>query len=237
MTYVLHNRLGSGGFLVEAMLSVAGVPFRYEPLDSAPNTPVRPLIEHVNPWGQVPVLETPDGRVLTECGAILLYLVEREPACRDGPHLFVPRDDGGGRAGEAHAGSSAACLRWTVFLSANVYEGILRENYPRRYFEPLGEDDVDTEIAERVRRSARRRTHAAFALLEEHVIDGEGDFLLGKRLSPVDIYLAFLYAWHNKQPDLPKCTAITRRVATHELIRPIWERNFSDRLDEKWHLM
>ena len=61
--------------------------------------------------------------------------------------------------------------------------------------------------------------------------------MLGKQLSPVDIYLAFLYAWHNKQPDLPKITSITKRVATHKVIQPIWERNFHDRLDEKWHLM
>ena len=81
---------------------------------------------------------------------------------------------------------------------------------------------------------------AAFKLLEEHVLakNEEGHtFLLGERMSPVDVYLAFLYAWHNKQADLPGCTEITRRVATHEVIGPVWERNFRDRLDEKWHLM
>lgn len=239
MAYVLHNRLGSSGFLVEAMLTAANVPFAYEPLKSLPNTPVRPLVQRVNPWGQVPVLVTPDGTVLTECGAILIYLVEHEPGCARGPHLFVPPDDegNGGSKGGGGSRASAACLRWTVFLSVNAYEGILRQSYPRRYFDPFDDDDdLNSKVEESVQLAARKRTHAAFKLLEEHVLakNKEGHkFLLGERMSPVDVYLACLYAWHNKQADLPGCTEITRRVATHEVIGPVWERNFRDRLDEK----
>lgn len=131
-------------------------------------------------------------------------------------------------------------------MSVNIYEGILRQSYPHRYFDvssgldaknpasdTVVEAAVQAEMSMCIKTSAKKRVHEAFLLLED-VID-EGDFLLGPKMSSCDIFLALLYAWHNKQPDLPKCCEITRRVASHRLINPIWERNFHDRLDEKWH--
>lgn len=34
MSYILHNRLGSGGFVVEATLALAGLEYVYEPIES-----------------------------------------------------------------------------------------------------------------------------------------------------------------------------------------------------------
>ena len=216
MSYILHNRLGSGGFVVEAVLELAGLDYNYEPLNSKPNTSVKSLVQHINPWGQVRILETPDGTVLTEVAAILIYL---EPHCTD--NLWV----------EDHT----AFLRWSVFLSVNIYEGILRQCYPHRYFESFANDeDLNAKMAKSIQASAKRKVHEAFLFLENHAIHEEG-YLLGSKLSACDIFLAMLYAWHNRQPDLPKCTEITRRVATHPIINPIWKRNFHDRLDFKWH--
>src|SRR5690606_15280090 len=79
MPYVLHNRLGSGGFAVQAALTAAGIPFELALLDSAPGTPLPESFAAVNPWRQVPVLVTPEGEVLTETAAILIYLVGRHP--------------------------------------------------------------------------------------------------------------------------------------------------------------
>lgn len=50
--YILHNRLGSGGFVVEAALPLAQIPFIYETFASTPDTDVAPVVAHLNPWGQ-----------------------------------------------------------------------------------------------------------------------------------------------------------------------------------------
>ena len=87
MSYTLYNHLGSGGFVVEAMTAVAGVEYKHKPLQSKPNEPIKQLVEHLNPWGQVPMLETADGSLVNEVGAIISYLAYQESACHDGPRL------------------------------------------------------------------------------------------------------------------------------------------------------
>ena len=56
MPYRLYNRIGSGGFVVEAALVLADAPFELVSLDSKPGTPLPESFKNVNPWGQVPVL-------------------------------------------------------------------------------------------------------------------------------------------------------------------------------------
>ncbi|MEM7269006.1 MAG: glutathione S-transferase [Pseudomonadota bacterium] len=226
MKYRLHNRLGSGGFAVQATLAAADIDFEYEPIASKPNQPLGPKIRDLNGWGQVPVLELADGTRLPEVAAILIHLSYEEADVRAGPHLWI--DD------------HPNFLRWSVFLAVNVYEGILRKTYTERFFHqrsgeaPNGTPgDVDELIAGSVRLAATKRTHEAFLCIEEET--AEYDFLLSDRMSPCDILLAMLYAWHNLKPDLPKCTWITTKVATHPKIQPIWRQNFHDRLDFHWH--
>ncbi len=216
--YQLINRLGSGGFVLEAGLTLADIPFDYAPLESLPNTPVGPLVKDVNPWHQVPVMITPDEQVLTEVAAMILWLCPHEPTCAKGPQLWVE--------------DPIANHRWAVFMSANIYEAILRYNYPARYID-LGDVDQATQDAgiAGVRKAAKKQMHAAFHVLEDTCAGKK--FLMGDRMSLCDIYLAMLYLWHRVQPDLPNCTAITHSVATHPGIAPIWHRNFGNRLDEQ----
>ncbi|MEM7438629.1 MAG: glutathione S-transferase [Pseudomonadota bacterium] len=224
MKYRLHNRLGSGGFAVQATLAVAKIDFEYDPIDSLPNQPLGAKVHGLNAWGQVPVLELADGTKITETAAILTHLCQVEASVSNGPDICV----------EDHP----AFLRWAYFLTANVYEGILRQSYTHRYFSKpstgLGaSQDTDEVITNAIRQAASDRVHDALKCLESETADHK--FLLSDRLSPCDIFLAMLYAWHSPQPDLPQCTWITTQVATHNVIRPIWEQNFHDRLDFKWH--
>ena len=211
MRYVLHNRLGSGGFAVQAALTVAGVPFELALLDSVPGTPLPESFRAVNPWRQVPVLITPEGAVLTETAAILIYLVGRHPDRDLGVRIDTPE--------------YGQFLRWTVFLSANIYEATLRKAYAERY-------TTDASGAASVREAAEARNHQAFAVLEGVLADR--DFLLGSRRSPVDIFCAMLYAWHGRRDDLPRCTALTHAIARDEAIAPVWRQNFDHRMSVKW---
>lgn len=229
MKYRLHNRLGSGGFVIQAALTAAGVDFAYDPINSLPDQPLGHHISDVNSWGQVPVLELEDGTRMTEVAAILAFLSNIEPSLSNGPSIWID--------------NHPLFLRWTVFLAVNVYEGILRQSYTHRYFsripESTGEgnpdlsEDIETLMKKAVRKAAEEQIHRAFQCIEKET--AEHSYILGNRISACDIFLAMLYAWHNKRPDLPKCTWITTQVATHDVIRPIWKQNFHDRLDFKWH--
>lgn len=217
--YILHNRLGSGNFVIEAALTLAELDFDYTPLASTADTDVASLVRDLNPCGQVTVLMTPQADTLTEVTAMIIWLGQNEPACRLGPDLWIDND--------------ADFMRWSVFLAVNVYKGILRDSYPQRYIELNDPATVPAEAARlAVLCAAHQHVHAALRVVEEQW--QAKPFLFGAKLSMCDLFLAMLYAWHNEKPDLPSCTAITQAVAQHPVIASIWHRNFSHRLDKDW---
>ncbi len=215
MKYTLYNRPGSGGFAVEAALTLANLPFDYVDVGSQPGEELPDNFRSINPWGQVPTLILPDGTLMTETGAILIYIAGTHPEARLGPKPWTP--------------AYGAFLRWITFLGANIYEGILRKGYPTRYTD-------DPDGADAVKTAGIRRTHEGFRVLEG-ALPGSG-YLLDE-MSAADIYLAMLYAWHQPhsdlaQADLPRCEALTHRIAAHDIIAPVWRRNFDHRLEVKW---
>ena len=211
MPYKLYNRLGSGGFAVEAALALAAVEFEFIEIDSKPGTVLPQSFRDINPWGQVPVLLTEDGTMMTESAAILIYIASLHPGDDVGPELGTPEH--------------ARLLRWLVFLSANVYEAILKRLYPDRY-------STDPNSHAALQEASNIRVSQAFDLLERELTPGS--YLLGAKMSVGDVYLAMLYAWSAKHCQNPLCEALTHRVAAHPVVAPIWQRNFDHRLAIEW---
>jgi len=211
MTYKLYNRLGSGGFVVEAALALAAAPFELVEIQSVPSTPLPSSFRDINPWGQVPVLITPDGTMMTESAAMLIHISIVHSDANVAPQPGTP----------AHA----EFLRWCVFMSTSVYESILRISYPGRYTTaPAGTADIVD--------AAKKRSQDALSVIEQAV--QPGGFLVSDSLSLADIYLAMLNAWNGEGKALPLCDDLTHRVASHPIIAPIWQRNFDHRLATKW---
>lgn len=208
MTYTLYNRLGSGGFAVEAALTLAGIPHELVLLDSVPSTPLPEEFAKINPWKQVPALLTEDGTLITETAAILIWLAGRHRAL--GPEPWS----------DAHG----EFLRWIVFMGSNIYEGVLRQTYPARFTTDTGTDAV--------RAAAAERNHAAFALIEATLEHRET--LTPGGLGAADIFLSMLTVWHRRRDDLPRCMALARQVAEHPDLAAVWHRNFAHRLDKIW---
>lgn len=211
MPYKLYNRPGSGGFAVEAALALAEQTVELITIDSKPSTDLPESFRETNAWRQVPVLVTPDGTVMTESAAMLIWIAEQHPGKDVGPAIGSQ--------------DRAQLLRWVVFLSVNVYEAVLRRVYPGRYV-------ADPEAAPDVRRMATQRNDDAFVMLERELV--EHAFLLGSEMSVADVYLAMLFAWHAEHDAYPNCQKLTHRVARHSVVAPIWQRNFDHRLAVKW---
>lgn len=206
MTYRLYNRVGSGGFVAEAALALAGAPYELEELDSKPGTPLPDSFRATNPWRQVPTMVLPDGSTLTETAAILIHIAACFPDKGLAPLPGTPEH--------------AAFLRWMVFTNVNVYEAVLRRSYPSRY-------TSDPNSIEATQEAAIARMGDALAVLE-NAID-TGPFLLGETMSVADIYIAMLFVWFRGEIDAPRLTELTAGVRQHPVVGPIWRRHFGDR--------
>ena len=206
MSYLLYNRPGSGGFVVEAALTLAGADFELQEFESRPGTPLPESFRGTNPWRQVPTLILPDGTTMTEAAAILIHLA----AC------FPDKGLGPAPGTTEHA----VFLRWMVFASVNLYETILRRGYPSRY-------TTDPDGHEALRAAANARLKEAFVVLEDAI--SPGPFLLGREMSVADIYIAMLFTWFVGEIDAPCIRALKDGVKRHAVVGPVWRRHFGDR--------
>ncbi len=206
MTFTLYASEGTGSAVCEAILALSGLPHRrIDVTIQAPTGPDPELIQ-VNPLGQVPVLRLPNGEIMTESAAIVLYLSDLVPE-----KGLAPRPDDPLRA---------RYLRWMAFLACAIYPSSLRKFYPDRY-------TADPQGGEAVKDAAIARLTREFAVLAAGL--GTGPFLLGEAMSAVDIYAAMLIGWEENQEGMndvfPGLIQLGQRVAANPVIRPIWERN------------
>jgi glutathione S-transferase len=174
--YKLYTRPGSGGFVVEAALALAEVPF--DQIDVPKTDRHDPQFLEISPLGQVPVLTLPDGRSMTESAAICILLAERHPEAGLAPAIDAP--------------ARVDFLRWVAFMSSSVYPAILRIYHTPRYTD-------DPHGVEAVKRAAHAEIDRGFAILDAALEDRE--WLVGERLSLADIYMLMLVSWH---PEIDK---------------------------------
>ena len=170
--HVLHTDPNSGGFSVQAVLEAAGAPYRLVKVPSN-GKPRSAEFLKLNPMGQVPVLELPDGTVMTESAAIILHLADTLAPGRLAPDPASP--------------ARPAFLRWLVFMAVNLYTADLRLYYPGRY-------TADEAGAPGVKQAALAHMDAQLAILDQAI--GGNRFLLSDAFSAADPYLLMLVHWH-----------------------------------------
>ena len=146
------------------LLEELGVPYE---LVTVPFKPPRHSFEQATPSGKFPVLED-DGRVLSESGAILEYLIEKYGKGRLAPPVGSP--------------DRGLFLQWVHFAEATA-------------FPPIGDVARHTMFlpeAERIPQVAadgRERTKNALAVVERGLAGRE--YLVGKELSGADVMMGY----------------------------------------------
>lgn len=175
--YKLYTRANTGGFVVEAALALAGVPFHQV---DVPKGRLDQAFLDISPLNQVPVLILPDGRSMTESAAICILLAERHPEAGLAPATSSP--------------DRADFLRWMIFMSSVIYPANLRFFYAHRYTADAGGVDP-------LKQAAVSEMDHSFAILDA-ALDGR-DWLAGAQLSLADIYLVMLVAWHPEVAKVP----------------------------------
>jgi glutathione S-transferase len=166
--YTLYGRPGSGSFAVQVALEEIGTP--YERVWVADEAAEVAKFRKINPTGKVPALALPDGTLMFESAAILIHLSLAHPEA--------------GLAPQPGTAQHALFLQWMTFLSANVYEAVLRIYYPARY-------STHEADAEPIRDQGLRNYLQHMELIGQSL----SPYVLGTRYSLADVYLCMLASW------------------------------------------
>ena len=185
--YKLYSRPGSGGFVVEAALKIAGAPFDLIDVKKTPDP--APDFLAISPMNQVPVLVLPDGNAVTETAAMCILLAELHPGAGLGP-----------LAGEA---GRADFLRWMAFMAAALYPADLRYFYAHRY-------TTDAGGIEAVKQAALAEMDREIGILDR-ALEGR-DWLAAGRRTLADLYMLMLVCWHPEAAKAPAAWPNVERV-------------------------
>lgn len=197
--YKLYWRYDSGAFAPNAVLELAGASFERLHVDSKKGETRTDAYLALNPMAQIPTLVLPDGTVMTESAAMLLHLTEAFPQA--------------GLAPAADAPGRAAFLRWLLFLAATVYPAVLRDAYPARY-------TADAGGADAVRAQAQADKARLWGIYADAL--EARDWMVGGRMSALDIYAAMLAGWWAAADSLPAIAGLVARVRADATCGRLW---------------
>jgi GST-like protein len=197
--FTLYGRPGSGSVAVQVALEEIGASYERiwvgrEPADVA-------RFKEINPTGKVPALVLPDGTLMFESAAILIHLALLNPDAKLAPQPGTTRH--------------ATFLQWMCFLSANVYEAVLRIYYSARY-SPRGEADAGV---------IREQGMADFVSHLSLITRSLNPYVLGAEYSIADAYLYMLASWYPDRADLdarlPALAAYSAKVAARPAVAKV----------------
>ena len=208
MSYTVYGASGSGSMPVEATLTLLGLPFEVVEAPTWEGDEQRDKVAPVNPMRQLPVLVTPEGEVMTESAAILIWLADRHPDADLAPAVDDPR--------------RGQFLRWMAFLPASIYSMYWVRDEPSR----LAGDDADDQA--RILERTAERIAECWRMMERQIEPGR--FLLGEQLTVLDLYVATASRWTPQRrrfyAEAPRMGEVVRRVDALPELRAFWNRRF-----------
>lgn len=209
MSYKLYGAKGFGSVCVEAALELLDMEYELIQADPLGDDENRSRVKSVNPAGQVPALILPDGSVMTESAAILIYLGDLRPEAELAPSADAPE--------------RPQYLRWMVFLAASLYSTFTISDGPER-FHP------DASTHETLLMSANDRRKQMWRLMDEAFEGRSSTFLLGERMSLLDVYVAMMSFWSPRRQwfdeNYPALARAVHAAEKHPVIQSVWARNY-----------
>lgn len=210
--YTLYGAPGSGAVPVHAALTLVGAEVRTVDMSPWESEAERERVASVNPMRQVPALLTPEGELITESAAILIWLADRHPEAG----LAPPPD---------HA-LRAQYLRWMVFIPAAIYAMFWVRDDPQR----LAADAVAFQV---VQQRSLERIADCWRTMDRQVrtqLPAGTPYLLGERLGVLDLYVAVVSRWtpgrRRLQREAPRLAEVASRVDAEPRLRALWAERF-----------
>ncbi|SEU18557.1 glutathione S-transferase family protein [Variovorax sp. OV084] len=211
--YTLYGAPGSGATPIHAALTLIGAQVDTVDVATWESEAERERVSGVNPMRQVPALVLPSGEVMTESAAILIWLGDRYPEAG-----LCPAPDDPLRS---------RYLRWMVYLPAAIYSLFWVRDDPQR----LVPDH--TAQAAMLERSAERIAHCWH--LMDTQIDEPAPYLLGEKLSMLDLYVTVMSRWTPGRRRFyrvaPRMARMVRRVDADPRLAEFWAARFPFTMD------
>lgn len=197
--YVLYG----GGFTralgPQMVLEEAGLPYELRAVDIDAGEHRGAEFLRLNPAGYVPALVTPEGDVLHEAAAIMLYLAERHGLGELAPAIDDPQ--------------RGVFLSKLFYFTNDIQPSLKRFYYAHRY--ALNKADIPA-----VRAQSRDMTTERWHVLDSWLAD-HGPYHLGERLSLADLHLAMWTAYGFEVPgDMAEIFPATGRIFRRVLDQP-----------------
>jgi GST-like protein len=188
----IYGAAGTGSVPIEAALTLIGRPYAVIEIDT-PVATWRDRLVSINPMAQVPALILPDGQLMTESAAILIWLAETHPDARLSPGAMDAQ--------------RPAFLRWMAYVSAAIYALYWVRDDPLRLA-------PNAETAALVKARTAERISECWRLMDAQVSPGR--YILGEDLSVLDLYVTVLSRWGPRRKafyeNAPKMTQVVGRL-------------------------
>lgn len=183
MTRQLHYHPGNASMAPHIVLRELGAPFELVHVDRDRDAHKTPAYLALNPNGQIPVLV--DGSlVLYEAAAICLHLADASPDSGLMPALGSPL--------RAHA------CKWLFWMTNTLQPALMLYFYPERWQDP----GHDAGVAQ-LRSHAQAKAIALFGLVDQHLREHGGPWMLGPAYSVLDPFCFMLCRWSRGFADRP----------------------------------
>lgn len=216
--YTLYGAPGSGATPVHAALTLIGAPVRTVDIAPWEGEAERERAGEVNPARQVPALRTPEGELLTESAAILVWLGDRHPQAGLAPSLDHPL--------------RGQYLRWMSYVATQIYALFWVRDEPSRLVPDAAAQPAMLE------RSAQRIAHC-WHLMDTQmraITPAGAPYLLGDAIGMLDLYVAVASRWTPRRArfakDAPHLMAAVRRVDAEPRLQAFWAARFPFTADD-----
>jgi GST-like protein len=203
----LYGAQASGSVAVEAALTLLGLPYHLIEGATWAEEAARDRVATSNPMRQIPTLVMPDGEVMTESAAILIYLADLDPAATLAPAPSDPR--------------RRQFLRWMLYVSSAIYSLHWIKPDVKRIGAPESCRDAVVE-------AVHERIAFCWANMDSQLMPG--DYLLGDELTVLDLYVAVVSRfgpWRERFHEVaPNMTPAVRRVDAEPRLAALWRERF-----------
>ncbi|HEV6968311.1 glutathione S-transferase family protein [Roseateles sp.] len=205
----LYGAQASGSVAVEAALTLLGLPYHLIEGATWAEEAARDRVATSNPMRQIPTLVMPDGEVMTESAAILIYLADLDPAATLAPAPSDPR--------------RRQFLRWMLYVSSAIYSLHWIKPDVKRIGAPESCRDAVVE-------AVHERIAFCWANMDSQLTPG--DYLLGDELTVLDLYVAVVSRfgpWRERFHEVaPNMTPAVRRVDAEPRLAALWRERFPE---------
>jgi GST-like protein len=195
---------GCGSAIVEAALVLAQIPYSREEANYETPEGHSKLTDAGNALAQVPTVLLPDGTVMTESAALVLYIDGLVPDLGLVPALRDPL--------------RREFLRWLMFLVAAVYPTFTYGDEPAKWT-PAG--------ASELQQSTDEHRKSLWRLVEGAV---RGPWFLGETPSALDLYVSVMTRWRPRREwfaeACPRLHKIAVAVDEDARLTGVWATNF-----------